>query len=166
MLWDECAVHEHQLRTPEPVQMEPIKGSATIARRLDHGDERGVSDRSHVGKTPILETGGWKPETVETSERIVTQGCERLRQSGRLCERRKLPGIPGGSSSNLGHLNRRLGGGRCRLGFNPTVALFFEFESQFFAARLHDAAVREHVHGVGHDVVQETLIMRDYNHRP
>ena len=45
--------------------------------------------------------------------------------------------------------------------FEPAVALRLELERQLLAARLDDAAVGEHVHEVGHDVVQQPLVVRD-----
>ena len=41
------------------------------------------------------------------------------------------------------------------------IAARFELERQFLAAGLDDAAVRQHVHDVGHDVGQQPLVMRD-----
>ena len=40
-------------------------------------------------------------------------------------------------------------------------AALLEFERQFLAARLHDAAGRHHVHAVGHDVIEQALVMGD-----
>src|SRR3989475_3412916 len=45
--------------------------------------------------------------------------------------------------------------------FEPYVALLFELESQLLAARLHDAAARQHVHVIRNDVVQQPLVVRD-----
>ena len=44
---------------------------------------------------------------------------------------------------------------------DPVVALLFQFEREFLAAGSHDAAVHQHVDEVGHDVVQQPLVMRD-----
>jgi len=41
------------------------------------------------------------------------------------------------------------------------ITLGFEFKRQFLAAGAHDAAARKHVHHVGHDVVEQPLIMGD-----
>src|SRR5690554_655151 len=49
-------------------------------------------------------------------------------------------------------------------GFEPIVALFLEFQGKGLVAALHDAAVVHHVHEVGHDVVEEALVMRDHEH--
>src|SRR6185436_16614535 len=46
------------------------------------------------------------------------------------------------------------------------VAGLFQLERQLLAARLLDAAVRHHVHLVGHDIVQQPLVMGDDEHRP
>src|SRR5215207_297123 len=46
-------------------------------------------------------------------------------------------------------------------GIDPAVALVFEFQRQFLAARLYDAAVAEHVHEVRHNVVEQTLVVGD-----
>src|SRR5262245_16126111 len=46
------------------------------------------------------------------------------------------------------------------------VAAFLQFQRQLLAARLLDAALRHHVHPIGHDVVQEPLIVGDDEHRP
>src|SRR5206468_11962885 len=47
------------------------------------------------------------------------------------------------------------------LSFDPAVALLLQLECQLLAARLDDAAVVEHVHLVGHDVVEQPLVVRD-----
>src|SRR5229473_1919155 len=44
------------------------------------------------------------------------------------------------------------------------IALGFELERQLLAAGTHDAALREHVHDVGHDVVEEPLVMGNHDH--
>src|SRR5437870_100183 len=44
------------------------------------------------------------------------------------------------------------------------IAAGFELERQLLAAALHDAAAGEHVHHVGHDVVEQPLIVRDDHH--
>src|SRR5665647_1675819 len=45
------------------------------------------------------------------------------------------------------------------------VALGFELKRQFLAAGLHHFAPGHHMHHVGHDVVEQPLIMRDHDHR-
>src|ERR1043165_565369 len=44
---------------------------------------------------------------------------------------------------------------------NPVVALLFQLERQFLAAGADDAPAIEHVHVVGHDVVEKALVVRD-----
>src|SRR5688572_25963044 len=46
-------------------------------------------------------------------------------------------------------------------GFNPAVSLRFELERELLAARLHDPSAAQHVHVVGHDVVEESLVVGD-----
>src|SRR5262249_7218625 len=41
------------------------------------------------------------------------------------------------------------------------IAGGFEIERQLLIPGLHDAAAREHVHDVGHDVVEQALVVRD-----
>ena len=41
------------------------------------------------------------------------------------------------------------------------IAARFELEREFLAAGLHDAALRQHVHDVRHDVVEQPLIVGD-----
>lgn len=48
-----------------------------------------------------------------------------------------------------------------RIGFNAGISAVFQFESQFLAAAFHHASVNQHMHEVGHNVVQEALVMRD-----
>ena len=43
---------------------------------------------------------------------------------------------------------------------NPVVAFFFQFEGQFLATRFYDATFVQHVHKIGHNVVEQTLVMR------
>jgi hypothetical protein len=43
-------------------------------------------------------------------------------------------------------------------------SLLFEFERQFLAARFHDAALGQHVHEIGHDVVQQALVVGHHDH--
>src|SRR5204862_3128913 len=43
--------------------------------------------------------------------------------------------------------------------FQPPVSPVFEFERELLAARSHDATVGEHVDEVGHDVVEQALVM-------
>src|SRR5215467_12717112 len=43
------------------------------------------------------------------------------------------------------------------------IAGGFEIERQLLIAGLHDAAAREHVHHVGHDVVEQALVVRDHH---
>src|SRR5262245_42239621 len=45
------------------------------------------------------------------------------------------------------------------------IAGGFEIERQLLVAGLHDAAAREHVHHVGHDVVEQALVVRDHHER-
>src|SRR5262245_36851101 len=45
--------------------------------------------------------------------------------------------------------------------FQPAVASFLELERQLLAARPHNPSIGKHVHDVGHDVVQQPLIVRD-----
>src|SRR5262249_40642747 len=45
------------------------------------------------------------------------------------------------------------------------IAGGFELQRQLLVAGLHDAAAREHVHDVGHDVVEQALIVRDHHER-
>ena len=44
---------------------------------------------------------------------------------------------------------------------NPSLQLVCEL----LAARAHDPAVREHVHEIGHDVIEQPLVVRDHEHR-
>ena len=48
--------------------------------------------------------------------------------------------------------------------YKPIVTFFFELERQRLVARMDDAALVEHVHHVGHDVIQQPLVMGD-DHR-
>src|SRR5678816_4580672 len=43
----------------------------------------------------------------------------------------------------------------------PGVALLLEPEREVLVAALHDAALVQHVHPVGHDVVEQALVVRD-----
>src|SRR5712692_1010082 len=43
------------------------------------------------------------------------------------------------------------------------IARGLELERQLLAAGLHDAALGEHVHHVGHDVIEQALIVRDHH---
>src|SRR5687768_12133379 len=52
-------------------------------------------------------------------------------------------------------------GSRSGFGGDPVVAALLELERQFLAAGSRDPAVNEHVDPVGHDVVQESLVVRD-----
>src|SRR6266487_1296633 len=45
------------------------------------------------------------------------------------------------------------------------IAGRFEIERQLFVASLHDAAAREHMHDVRHDVVEQPLVVRDHDER-
>ena len=47
-----------------------------------------------------------------------------------------------------------------------TRSPLLEFEREFLAAGLHDAAVQQDVHEVGHDVVEQPLVVGDDDHRP
>src|SRR5262249_54828538 len=47
----------------------------------------------------------------------------------------------------------------------PSVSFLFELERQLLAARANDPPVRQYVHDVGHDVVQQTLIVGDEQER-
>src|SRR5262245_20165533 len=42
---------------------------------------------------------------------------------------------------------------------DPVIAFFFEFEREFLAAGFHDAAIPEDVHKIGHDVIEQALVM-------
>src|SRR6202521_584871 len=53
--------------------------------------------------------------------------------------------------------------GSRRLGLELGVAARLEVERQILAAGFHDAAFGEHVHDVGHDVVEQPLVMRDHD---
>jgi hypothetical protein len=48
-----------------------------------------------------------------------------------------------------------------RGGAEPGVALLLELERQLLAAGADDAAVDQHVHEVGHDVVEQALVVGD-----
>src|SRR4051812_1589423 len=43
------------------------------------------------------------------------------------------------------------------------VAFFLQLERQLLAAGAHDTALRQHVHDIGHDVVEQPLIVRDHD---
>src|SRR5690606_30128911 len=47
--------------------------------------------------------------------------------------------------------------------FQPAVAFFFQFQCQFFATGFHDTAIRQHVNVIGHNVVEQALIVSDYD---
>ncbi len=49
--------------------------------------------------------------------------------------------------------------------FDPVITAGFEFESQFLAAALDDAAVHHHMHLIRHDVIEQSLIVRDKEDR-
>jgi hypothetical protein len=46
---------------------------------------------------------------------------------------------------------------------DPIIALLFEFESELRAGSFYDSAFVEHVDEVGLDVVEQTLIVGDYD---
>ena len=48
----------------------------------------------------------------------------------------------------------------CRVAFQPAVALLFELQRQLLAAGLHQPAIAQHVHEVGHDVIEQPLVVR------
>src|SRR5262249_9950049 len=50
-------------------------------------------------------------------------------------------------------------------GLDPIVAALLELEGQLLATRPHDATVEEHMNVVGYDVVQQSLVVRDHDHR-
>src|SRR5258705_1952997 len=52
----------------------------------------------------------------------------------------------------------------CRLVLVSSIALGFELESELLAAGAHDAALRQHMHDIRHDMVEEPLIMGDDDH--
>ena len=54
-----------------------------------------------------------------------------------------------------------LGGCAGELFFDPVVALAFEFLGQFLVATVDDTAVEHDVDDVGHDVVEQTLVVSD-----
>src|SRR5713226_1647429 len=66
------------------------------------------------------------------------------------------PGVSRGDSRDRAGLEALL---------NPTITLLLELVRQLFSARHHDVAVREHMHVVGDDIVQQPLIVSDENHR-
>ena len=45
--------------------------------------------------------------------------------------------------------------------FDPAIALVFEFEGEFLAAGFHDPAIGYDVDIVGHDVVEQALVVGD-----
>src|SRR5262249_3923799 len=53
--------------------------------------------------------------------------------------------------------------GSRRLGLELGVAARLELERELLAAGLHDAALGEHVHDVGHDIIEQALIVRDHH---
>src|SRR6266516_7015991 len=53
--------------------------------------------------------------------------------------------------------------GSGRLGLVFGVAARLQLQRQILAAGLHDPALGEHVHYVGHDVVQQALVVRDHD---
>src|SRR5712691_3702411 len=53
--------------------------------------------------------------------------------------------------------------GSGRLGLVFGVAARLQLQRQILAAGLHDPALGEHVHHVGHDVVEQTLVVRDHD---
>src|SRR5436190_19517671 len=48
---------------------------------------------------------------------------------------------------------------------HPLIAARFELNGKLLAAGLHDAATFHHMHIVGHDVIEQTLVVRDQNDR-
>ncbi len=42
---------------------------------------------------------------------------------------------------------------------DPVIALRFQLERQLFRARFHDAALVKHVHVVGNDIIEQSLVV-------
>src|SRR5215475_6269625 len=49
--------------------------------------------------------------------------------------------------------------------FEPAVPLLFELEGELLSARTDDSTVGEDMDEVGHDVIEQTLIVRDQQKR-
>src|ERR1700680_4365591 len=82
------------------------------------------------------------------------------------------PVMASGSGPGNGNRRRRCQRLGCGTGsgprqrLEPGVALLLELERQLLAARADDAAVHQHVHAVGNDVVQEALVVGDQQEGP
>ena len=122
--------------------------------------EATVDDRRDAREPPLLVARRRKPERLEARERLA-----------RMCQPLWIGSTPARADAlGFGHVQIQDDGistpcRNSRFWLDPAVALLFELERQLLAARPDDAAVRQHVDDVGHDVVEQTLVVGDEQHR-
>src|ERR1700759_5240226 len=80
--------------------------------------------------------------------------------------RHPLRATPSPTAAPTGERVRAASAGRSsRLRLHPTVAFFLELERERFVAGANQLAVRQDVHEIRHDVVEQTLVVRDHDDR-
>ena len=115
-------------------------------------------DRRDRREAPLLVRAVGKPDRREPLDRGPA---DRLQPAPAPPRSPRRPGARD-PAERLAHA---AGPRRRRARLDPVVALRLELERQLLAARLHDPPVGEHVHEVGHDVVEQPLVVRDHDER-
>src|SRR5690606_18964529 len=74
--------------------------------------------------------------------------------------------VPGNTSSMHRHCSYSRSGLGCLFSFelfDPAVATLFELEGELTTARTYNTPIRQYMHMVGHNVIEQTLVMCDHD---
>src|SRR5450759_3357481 len=158
-------VHEHQLRgnARNPVRLQFLlrRPGAAVPRE----PEGSLRDGRDVGEPPVFVVSGWEPDFAKTGKRIPAQPPQPWQgmSSGKLLELAEAFQVIFQLLGWREHVvlpSLSLDGcSMPRLGFHRAIALLFQFQRQFRAARTHDASIHQHVDKVRNDVVQQALVV-------
>ena len=138
--------------------------AATVQRHRGARANGGLGDRRDAREPPFFVAGRGKSELAESSRgacrRAAVSHC-RSAIAARSARARSALGRRTVSKTSVSSLLRH----RSRRRLRASRTLFLELERQLLAAGPDDAAVRQHVDDIGHDVVQQALVVRDDENR-
>ena len=146
-----AAIHQHDAVCARNFKEPRVDRNADRGCGGRLGIERVLADARVVEVLPVFVAAIGEPARDERAERRVPPA----RPGGTAGEPGREPGMCRGNA--LHGLRARSCGRRTLL--QPVVAAAFELERKLASAALDDAAAREHVHAVRHDVVEEPLVV-------
>ncbi len=158
------------------LEMESLDIGAHDTSSRARGLEGHLGQRRQVGEAPLLVADrgdGQNADAVDGLGAQLVEPSQRARRQLRLSGQQAIEVTRGKSGGGAQSLCPYACGWRCCdcrsrcpvLGADPVVPARLQLEREVLAAGLDDAARIHHVHVVGHDVVEQTLVVRDQDDR-